>query len=162
MILDHTALQNYQFITKKRYFGTFSIRNQYDQRDLNFDMIFCIIITHYHSLSSTKTYVFPSIYRVFLFWGGGVVSVSLSSHFPGFVRPSGPSEAQTLAVGFPTYPHRGGSCWKKGHQTQVGGKWGSWWLKPTPFEKYARQHGFIFPRDRDESKKSLSCHHLDI
>ena len=31
-----------------------------------------------------------------------------------------------------------------------------------PFEKYARQNGFIFPKDRDENKKYLSCHHLDI
>ena len=71
--------------------------------------------------------MFFLLFIVFLF-GVGVVSVSLSSHFPGFVRPSGPSLAQTLALAFPTYPHRGGSCWKKGHQTQVGGKWGSWWL----------------------------------
>ena len=24
-----------------------------------------------------------------------------------------------------------------------------------PFEKYARQNGFIFPKDRDENKKDL-------
>ena len=28
-----------------------------------------------------------------------------------------------------------------------------------PFEKYARQIGFIFPNFRDEHKKYLSCHH---
>ena len=37
-----------------------------------------------------------------------------------------------------------------------------WWFQPTPFEKYARQNGFIFPKFRGEhSKKYLSCHHLD-
>ena len=30
-----------------------------------------------------------------------------------------------------------------------------------PFEKYARQIGFIFPNFRGETKKCLSCHHLD-
>ena len=29
-----------------------------------------------------------------------------------------------------------------------------------PFEKYARQNGFIFPNFRGENKTSLSCHHL--
>ena len=29
-----------------------------------------------------------------------------------------------------------------------------------PFEKYARQNGFIFPDFRGEKKKYLSCHHL--
>ena len=29
-----------------------------------------------------------------------------------------------------------------------------------PFEKYARQIGFIFPKFRGENKKYLSCHHL--
>ena len=29
-----------------------------------------------------------------------------------------------------------------------------------PFEKYARQNGFIFPNFRGENKKYLSCHHL--
>ena len=29
-----------------------------------------------------------------------------------------------------------------------------------PFEKYARQNGFIFPNFRDEHKEYLSCHHL--
>ena len=28
-----------------------------------------------------------------------------------------------------------------------------------PFEKYARQNGFIFPTVRGEHKKYLSCHH---
>ena len=28
-----------------------------------------------------------------------------------------------------------------------------------PFEKYARQNGFIFPKFRGENKKYLSCHH---
>ena len=28
-----------------------------------------------------------------------------------------------------------------------------------PFEKYARQNGFIFPNFRGENKKYLSCHH---
>lgn len=107
---------------KKRYFGTFSIRNQYYQRDLKFDMIFCIIITHYHLIINKN--MCSSFYLSFFCLGWGVVSASLSSHFHGFVRPSGPSLAQTLAVAFPTYPHRGGSCWKKGHQTQVGEKVG--------------------------------------
>ena len=31
-----------------------------------------------------------------------------------------------------------------------------------PFEKYARQNGFIFPNFRGENKKYLSCHHLVI
>ena len=35
----------------------------------------------------------------------------------------------------------------------------SWWLNH-PFEKYDRQHGFIFPNFRGENKKYLSCHHL--
>ena len=29
-----------------------------------------------------------------------------------------------------------------------------------PFEKYARQNGFIFPNFRGENKRYLSCHHL--
>ncbi len=29
-----------------------------------------------------------------------------------------------------------------------------------PFQKYARQNGNLFPRDRGENKKYLSCHHL--
>ena len=36
----------------------------------------------------------------------------------------------------------------------------SWWFFSHPFEKYARQNGFIFPNFRGENKKSLSCHHL--
>ena len=32
------------------------------------------------------------------------------------------------------------------------------WLKH-PFEKYARQNGFIFPKDRGEHNICLSCHH---
>ena len=31
-----------------------------------------------------------------------------------------------------------------------------------PFEKYARQNGFIFPNFRGENKKYLSCHNLAI
>ena len=38
----------------------------------------------------------------------------------------------------------------------------SWWLNH-PSEKYARQIGFIFPKDRGENKtKYLSCHHLEV
>ena len=32
----------------------------------------------------------------------------------------------------------------------------------SPFEKYARQNGFIFPKIRGENKTYLSCHHLVI
>ena len=49
----------------------------------------------------------------------------------------------------------------------VEGKVGSFFLSQShlvggfnPFEKYARQNGFIFPKFRGENKKYLSCHHL--
>ena len=32
---------------------------------------------------------------------------------------------------------------------------------PTPSETYARQNGFIFPKDRDENSKSIWNHHPD-
>ena len=35
------------------------------------------------------------------------------------------------------------------------------WWKITPFEKYARQIGFIIPKFRGENKKYLSCHQLE-
>ena len=31
--------------------------------------------------------------------------------------------------------------------------WTCWWFFTNPFEKYAGQNGFIFPKDRDEHKK---------
>ena len=44
---------------------------------------------------------------------------------------------------------------------QVAERIPSWWLSFNPFEKYARQIGNHFPRDRGENKKSLSCHQPD-
>ena len=35
-----------------------------------------------------------------------------------------------------------------------------WWLNH-PFEKYARQNGFIFPNFRGENSKNIWNHHLD-
>lgn len=103
-----------QFITKKSTSDILdSIRNQCNHWAFNFEMHFSIIIIHY-SLSLKQHIVFPSIYPFFL--GGGVVSVSLSP--TSMFLLSWPSLAQTLAVGFPTYPHRG--WWWSWHQTQAG------------------------------------------
>ena len=56
---------------------------------------------------------------------------------------------------------------KSGDHSPVEGKVGSFFLSQShlvggfnPFEKYARQNGFIFPNFRAENKKYLSCHHL--
>ena len=40
-----------------------------------------------------------------------------------------------------------------GEKTHLVGGW------TNPFEKNARQNGFIFPKFRVENKKSLSCHY---
>ena len=107
-----------------------------------------------------------SYWNLFAFFAGNVPKTERpkrsakrilgSTHYTQTVRPS-----KMLTVELWRSKKKEDSKSKKVYSewTRLENTWSSWWLNQ-PFWKICSSNWIIFPKDRGENNKYLSCHHL--